>query len=758
MAWEIRYDGMLGYNGYYPRLLYNKTWKYDKIHKYNGWNTNCGIPSYCDYKGSGRWFTIIPDEYYKVKALYIDGIKDDPQNYYEFYNLVSNRTIYAEFEPIKMTIIASSNGPGSISPSGIIYVPWGQKQTFEFYPHSADHYNYRLTSLKVDNEYVTPHNGKYTFYNVKESHTIEAYFESYETHQYYDVNIVSHGNGYANPNGFLRLNKNEDLLITFQPDPGYKVDYILINGEKQNDTYFYTIQDCNKAYNIEAFFVEGVHDIYKITAIVHEHGKVNPFSETITTIDVTKGMKQLVTIIPEDKYKIAKVFIDGVDHDSISSFEFFEPQSTMYADTSNLIPEHTIEVWFEENYCLMALENLLINSVVIPDGNNVNGGNIYPAGLIQIKEHANQLFYIVPDSGYEIEDVEIDGLSYGNITSFTFTDVVSSAPKFQEKINDKDILVHHTIKAKFRKTVFDINVIYSGNGEVDPFGKIKAEYGSNVQIVMKPDIGHTISKLLVNKVEKLITNRYILENITMDYNVEVVFEPMSYIIQVETVGKGSVFPEGLITVKHNDNIELRATAEKGFRVKTIKVDGLEQGSYSTYRLKNINRDHSISIEFEPDVFVIQARYTTGGLIIPHGDVLVTRYDNQKFKMHPNEGYILSSVRVDGRMIGAASEYEFTSVENDHIISAEFIEYKKKHIIYVTTMGNGSATPTGTIECEVGGNCKINIVSHLGHKIDSIYVNGENVDTLPPNTESYQLQLTNVMEDKKVSVTFGEKCL
>ena len=54
------------------------------------------------------------------------------------------------------------------------------------------------------------------------------------------------------------------------------------------------------------------------------------------------------------------------------------------------------------------------------------GGSIDPSGSVSVAEHGSQTFAIVPDPGYEIADVLVDGESAGAVTQYTFTDVTEN--------------------------------------------------------------------------------------------------------------------------------------------------------------------------------------------------------------------------------------------------------------------------------------------------------------------------------------------
>jgi hypothetical protein len=54
------------------------------------------------------------------------------------------------------------------------------------------------------------------------------------------------------------------------------------------------------------------------------------------------------------------------------------------------------------------------------------GGSITPSGTIVISNGSSQTFTIIPDSGYRVQSVLVDGADQGAITSYTFQNVTTS--------------------------------------------------------------------------------------------------------------------------------------------------------------------------------------------------------------------------------------------------------------------------------------------------------------------------------------------
>jgi hypothetical protein len=54
------------------------------------------------------------------------------------------------------------------------------------------------------------------------------------------------------------------------------------------------------------------------------------------------------------------------------------------------------------------------------------GGSISPSGSVSVNYSANQTFTIIPDRGYRIVDVKIDGASFGAISAYTFSNITNN--------------------------------------------------------------------------------------------------------------------------------------------------------------------------------------------------------------------------------------------------------------------------------------------------------------------------------------------
>lgn len=56
-----------------------------------------------------------------------------------------------------------------------------------------------------------------------------------------------------------------------------------------------------------------------------------------------------------------------------------------------------------------------------------NGGSISPSGSVSVKYGENQTFNITPNIGYNIADVQVNGVSVGPVSSYAFSNVVTNS-------------------------------------------------------------------------------------------------------------------------------------------------------------------------------------------------------------------------------------------------------------------------------------------------------------------------------------------
>ncbi|MFP3898911.1 MAG: S8 family serine peptidase [Dehalococcoidia bacterium] len=165
---------------------------------------------------------------------------------------------------------------------------------------------------------------------------------------------------------------------------------------------------------------------YTITATAGEGGTIDPSGAVI----VNEGASQTFTITADTGYEISDVLVDSISVGAVSSYTF-----------ENVTSDHTIHATFAAvpTYTIAATAG--------------EGGTIEPSGDVVVNEGDSQTFTISANTGYEIDDVVVDGSSVGPVSSYTFENVTAD----------------HTIHATFKEAaaagvVMVDSITYSASG------------------------------------------------------------------------------------------------------------------------------------------------------------------------------------------------------------------------------------------------------------------------------------------------------
>ncbi len=147
-------------------------------------------------------------------------------------------------------------------------------------------------------------------------------------------------------------------------------------------------------------------------------------------------------------------------------------------------------------------------------------GSIDPEGKVVVSEGEEQAFIIIPDAGYQIDEVLINGDSIGIAEEYTFTNIKKDytiAVMFKKKYTTPSI---SPVPANYILTASA-----GDGGTIEPSGEIKVKKGDNQSFTITPDICHQIEKIFVNEseVEAEAPYTYTIENIQQDCSIEVSF-------------------------------------------------------------------------------------------------------------------------------------------------------------------------------------------------------------------------------------------
>jgi hypothetical protein len=169
---------------------------------------------------------------------------------YTFDNVTAAHTIEAVFAADTVTITASAQGSGQITPSGAVSVPVGGTEFFDISPE-AGHLIHDVFVDGVSVGAVT----RYKFHKVTAAHTIEAVFVP-ET---VTITSVAEGSGQITPSGTVSVAGGGSQTYTMAPDSGYVIADVIVDGISIGAADAYTFADVTTNHEIVAVFEMAPH-------------------------------------------------------------------------------------------------------------------------------------------------------------------------------------------------------------------------------------------------------------------------------------------------------------------------------------------------------------------------------------------------------------------------------------------------------------------------------------------------------------------
>jgi hypothetical protein len=424
-------------------------------------------------------------------------------------------------------------------------------------------------------------------------------------------------------------------------------------------------------------------------------------------VSVNHGSNQSFTVTANAGYHIDSVIVDGADQGAIGSYTF-----------NNVTANHTIRSVYA------------INQYTITASAGANG-SISPSGSISVNHGSNQSFTVTANTGYHIDSVIVDGTNQGAISSFTFNNVT----------------VNHTIRSVFAVNKYTITASAGTNGAISPNGSVSVNYGSNQAFTMTPITGYHVDSVIVDGVDQGPVVVYTFNNVTTNHTIRTVYAIDLHRVTATAGPNGLISPNGFITVTYGSNQAFTITANAGYHIDSVIVDGINQGAISTYTFNNITVNHTIRSVFAINQYTISASAGSNGSINPSGSISVNHGSNQSFTITPGTGYHIDSLIIDGvtsQII--VSSYTFSNVTVNHTIVARFAI--NKFTILASTGFNGTISPLGTAHVSYGTDQIYTMTPNAGYHIASVTVDGVSVGQVTSYT------FTHVTGNHTIAVLFA----
>jgi hypothetical protein len=534
--------------------------------------------------GSDHTLVFTPQSNYLINKLTINSeeqaeAKGKTTYTYNFkvvsgiYNIVVS--YYLPSYSITTSIVGNTGGTVTSSDTR----PHGTNMTIEIMPKNG----YEIDEVKIDgvvNE-AAKKTESYTFTNITANHEILVTFKQWS--QEFTITASAGSGGSISP-GDTIVTYGNPVTYTFTPATNYEIAEVKIDGNenaKAKADGVYTFSNIDDGHSIEVTFQR----TYRITASASAGGVISPAGDAT----VSEGVKITYIITPVTGYEIETVLIDGKTDENA--------KNNKSHTFSNISGNHSIVVTFKQ---IQYKINLTAS----------NGGSIIKVvsdGVDTLVNHGEIVEYVfLPDTGYEISLVEIDGEQNAEAKadgSYIFHGVTAT-----HSISVQYSLKWHTISAESTK-----------DGSIDPTGSAMFTSGSSKTYSFEPNDDYEISAVLIDGVENEQAKKdkyYTFTNIFEGHTIQVIF---SRKVTTEINGSGGYIK---ILVSNNGNRTFVFTPDNGFEIETVLIDGVPNANAQTNGFFEVtaNETYNIEVTFKP------AEHSASGLIQVR-DVRTSAYPN-----------------------------------------------------------------------------------------------------------------------------------
>jgi hypothetical protein len=153
-------------------------------------------------------------------------------------------------------------------------------------------------------------------------------------------------------------------------------------------------------------------------------------------------------------------------------------------------------------------------------------------------------------------------------------------------------------------TTYTITASAGANGSISPSGVVTVNSGSSQTFAIAAGTGYHVASVVVDGVSAGAVTSYTFTNVTADHTISATFiantATTAYTITASAGANGSITPSGVVTVNSGARKTFTFSANRGYHIARILVDGRSVSVRSSYTFWNVKANHTISVTFAPN--------------------------------------------------------------------------------------------------------------------------------------------------------------
>ena len=639
---------------------------------------------------------------------------------------------------------------GDVTTIGTTMVPEGEDVTFTL----ASDPGYLIDTMWLDGILNFAPRGRelysQTVTSVIAPHSLRVKFK----HLMYTITLDVAEHGHVVPDGGTshQMLVPWDTTVGFRiyPDEGYAINYLAVNNDRIWDNPD-TVTLANIRSNI-TLYVTFAPRQYLIAATAGEGGTISPSD----TVAVSGAQNAQFYIAANPGYVIDSVFVDGV------YFAAAHRLSAYIYTFPNVHEDHTITAtFFHEPY--------IVHYTATEHGELlVTGGVSVGLDSVSLYYEDTLTFHFVPDEGYEIADLQLNGASVGTENPFVLTQVTQNG------------LFH----AVFAEKTFSVVSHSHGAGRVTPAQTGQVGYFDTVRLAVTPLFCMQTDSILFDDNHLDISDTLCFTHIEGAHQLEAYFSQSYYTMEMQPTVHGSM--TGNSRVVCDGSARFKLLPDPCYRLSHFYLDGevrddllrtISDTIWAT--VSSVSADHTVAATFERVEYTVQVNVSGNGTVTPSGLFNVLCDSTISIKIVPDECHYAASFKVNGVEVdndvvrvpsgrdgfGDTLRYELANIQQDYTVAVEFRQFV---FPLVTSAGpHGSLSTSDTVWMACGQDTDVvitpdacyNIASVLADGVDAmeslVYQGSSAVYSVEDPHTSHALAVTFERREYTVSLQAGE---
>ena len=327
---------------------------------------------------------------------------------------------------------------------------------------------------------------------------------------------------------------------------------------------------------------------------------------------------------------------------------------------------------------------------------------------------SNQAYYI----GGNPWDKSFDG----SLDDFRMYSTVLSAEEVMNIYQEAAVEANHPAARTVTAAAGD-------NGTISPASATVRDGGNQTFSIM-PGENYIVHDVLVGGVSVGAPLSYALNNISADMTISAEFTAGNYITATAGSG-GSISPEGDVAVLTGQDQTFTITANAGYVIGSVLVDGesieITDTSAMNYLFEDVTEAHTIAASFKA-LYTVAVVAGSGGSVTPTS-VTVPDGTSVSFTTTPDEGYMVD--RLTYSTGGSRPRtYDVTDQITDDVFTTTVsaartynLTFKRLYDIEASAGYGGTITPAGVTTVAAGEDQSYTITAAHGYYISDVYVDG-----------------------------------